>query len=392
MWSQRAAVVRSAVAELDLEALLVTHPPNLRYLTGFAGSTGILVLGRFRATLIVDGRYLTVTRERVAASGDLKWLEVELAPHSLEEAAVQAMAAMQLRAVGVEASVMTLSRFERLEGLLRAAAATGTGPEVRLVPTEHVVERARLIKDDEELATLRRAGEMLSNVALEVLDVVEVGRSELEVAADIDSRLRRAGFTRPAFETIVASGPNSALPHAQPGARRLSPGDSVVLDFGGVYDGYCVDLTRTVQLAPATDRFRRTFDAVRAAQVAAISAIRPGTNASAVDDAARQVLGARGLAEAFVHGTGHGLGLEVHEDPRITRAGSVARDEVLRPGMVFTVEPGAYLPGALGVRIEDDVVVTDEGCELLTRVPIDPVRDGSRANVESTGRRSSAGE
>jgi len=164
-----------------------------------------------------------------------------------------------------------------------------------------------------------------------------------------------------------------------------------VLDFGGVYDGYCVDLTRTVQLAPATDAFLLTFEAVKAAQAAAIAAVRPWVQASAVDAAARGVLAARGLGDAFVHGTGHGLGLEVHEEPRITRPGSAATDEVLRPGMVFTVEPGAYLPGALGVRIEDDVVVTEDGCELLTRVPIDPVSDSGRTR-SGAGGRSSAGE
>jgi Xaa-Pro aminopeptidase len=148
----------------------------------------------------------------------------------------------------------------------------------------------------------------------------------------------------------------------------------VVLDFGGVYDGYCVDLTRTVQLSPATDAFLRTFAAVRAAHSAAIAAIRPGSKASLVDTAAREVLTAHGLADAFVHGTGHGLGLEVHEEPRVTRPGAVAMDETLEPGMVFTVEPGAYLPGAHGVRIEDDVVVTAGGCDVLTSVPIDPIR------------------
>jgi Xaa-Pro aminopeptidase len=152
-----------------------------------------------------------------------------------------------------------------------------------------------------------------------------------------------------------------------------------------------VDLTRTVQLAPATDAFVLTFEAVKAAQAAAISAVRPWVQASAVDAAARGVLAARGLGDAFVHGTGHGLGLEVHEDPRITRPGSAATDEVLRPGMVFTVEPGAYLPGAFGVRIEDDVVVTEDGCELLTRVPIDPVLHGGRTR-SGAGGRSSAGE
>ena len=160
----------------------------------------------------------------------------------------------------------------------------------------------------------------------------------------------------------------------------------MVLDFGGVYDGYCVDLTRTVQLEPASGSFRRIFDAVREAHAAAIAAIRPGIAASAVDTAAREVLAARGLAEAFVHGTGHGLGLEVHEEPRVTRPGTT-RDEILRPGMIFTVEPGAYLPGVGGVRIEDDVLVTASGCEVLTSVPIDLEGAGS-----APGRHGSLGE
>ncbi len=388
-YSRRAAVVRRTITEMGLDALIVSHPPNLRYLTGFGGSMGMLLLARSRAALIVDGRYITSTRDRLVSSSELAWLQVELAPRSLEEAAASAVTRDELRAVGVEASVMTLSRFDRLNGLLRPA--DGAGPAVRFVPTEQVVERARMIKDAEELATLRRAGAMLSKVAAEVLALVEPDRQEVSVAAEIDALLRGVGFSRPAFDTIVASGPNSALPHAHPGPRRLTPGDSVVLDFGGVYDGYCVDLTRTVQLAPATDAFLLTFEAVKAAQAAAIAAVRPWVQASAVDAAARGVLTARGLGDAFVHGTGHGLGLEVHEEPRITRPGSAATDEVLRPGMVFTVEPGAYLPGALGVRIEDDVVVTEDGCELLTRVPIDPVSDGGRTR-SGAGGRSSAGE
>ena len=212
---------------------------------------------------------------------------------------------------------------------------------------------------------------MLSAAAIEALAAVREGRSEVEVAMDVEIALRRAGFSKPAFETIVASGPNSALPHARPGSRVIGKGDGVVLDFGGVYDGYCVDLTRTVQLGPASGSFRRIFDAVREAHAAAIAAVRPGIAASAVDTAAREVLAAHGLAEAFVHGTGHGLGLEVHEEPRVTRQGT-ARDETLAPGMIFTVEPGAYLPGIGGVRIEDDVLVTADGCEVLTTVPIDP--------------------
>jgi Xaa-Pro aminopeptidase len=236
------------------------------------------------------------------------------------------------------------------------------------------VERCRMVKDSAEIAIFREAAARLSSVAREVPGFIRVGRSEREIADDIGQALRRAGFDRPAFDTIVASGPNSALPHARPGRRTLQGGDGVVLDFGGVYDGYCVDLTRTVQLAPLTDGFGRLFEAVRAAHAAAIRVVAPGVQASAVDRAARQVLEAAGLGEAFVHGTGHGLGLDVHEEPRLTKSGSglaPAADEVLRPGMVVTIEPGAYVPGLGGVRIEDDVLVVEGGCEVLTEVPID---------------------
>jgi Xaa-Pro aminopeptidase len=393
LYSRRAETVRRTLAEAGLGALIVTHPPNLRYLTGFDGSVGALLLAPSSAVLIVDGRYITTTRDRVASSGELQWVRVELAARSLEEALVDWIAELRVHATGVEGAAMTLSRFEQLSALLSSRQGEGSTPRVRLMATERIVERARVIKDAGEIATFRKAAAMLSEVAVRGLEVVSLGRSELEIAADIDNFLRQAGFPKPAFDTIVASGPNSALPHARPGHRRLVPGDSVVLDFGGVYDGYCVDLTRTVQLPPATDAFLRTFAAVRAAQSAAIAAIRPGLKASSVDTAAREVLEAQGLGDAFVHGTGHGLGLEVHEEPRVTKPGSGPMNETLQPGMVFTVEPGAYLPGAHGVRIEDDVVVTDRGCEVLTSVPIDPIRTRESGSPGgAAGRRGPAGE
>jgi len=178
--------------------------------------------------------------------------------------------------------------------------------------------------------------------------------------------MREAGFSRPAFETIVASGPNSVLPHARPTSRAIQAGDPTVLDFGGVYDGYCVDLTRTVQLGAVPGPLAKLYAAVAEAQQAALAAVRPGAASSAIDAAARSVLERHGLGEAFGHGTGHGLGLEVHEEPRIARP-SGQPDVVVEPGMVFTIEPGAYVPGVGGVRIEDDVLVTATGCEVLTR-------------------------
>ncbi|MCA1652257.1 MAG: Xaa-Pro peptidase family protein, partial [Acidobacteria bacterium] len=238
-----------------------------------------------------------------------------------------------------------------------------------LVPTERVVERIRAVKEPAEVAILREAAARLSSVTVRVARFVLAGRSERDIAADIDGALREAGFERPAFETIVASGPNSALPHARPGPRRIEPEDGVVLDFGGVYDGYCVDLTRTVQLGRSRE-LSRLMDAVRQAHAAAVHAVKPGARPSEIDAAARDTLVGHGLAAAFGHGTGHGLGLEVHEEPRIGRLSPGQPDEPVESGMVFTIEPGAYVPSLGGVRIEDDVLVVPGGCEVLTHVPI----------------------
>jgi Xaa-Pro aminopeptidase len=232
-----------------------------------------------------------------------------------------------------------------------------------------VVEQARVIKDEAEVATLREAARRLSPVAQAAFQMIRPGTSERAVAARIEAAMRDAGFERPAFDTIVASGPNAALPHYRAGDRVFERGDVVVLDFGGVLDGYCSDLTRTVAVAPPSAEAHRVHQAVRDAQQAAIDAVRPGAATTDVDRAARGVLEARGLGEAFGHGTGHGLGLDVHEEPRVTRPRADVAAVPLEPGMVFTIEPGAYLPGWGGVRIEDDVLVTARGCEVLTSVP-----------------------
>ena len=220
---------------------------------------------------------------------------------------------------------------------------------------------------------LREGGARLSEAARGILadGVARAGRTELDVAAEIDARIRAAGFSRTAFDTIVASGPRSALPHARPTARRLEPGEVVVLDFGGVYGGYCVDLTRTVCLGQPTTDVDRQYQAVLAAQRAGCAAVRPGAFPADVDRAARQVLEAAGLGEAFGHGTGHGLGLEVHEAPRLARPQPEdAAQPPLEVGVACTIEPGAYVTTRAGIRIEDDVVVTADGHERITDVPL----------------------
>jgi Xaa-Pro aminopeptidase len=372
-YSRRLAALRAVLPGRDLDALIVTHPPNLRYLVGFDGSMGALVVTLVSCVLVVDGRYITSARASVAGDEELSGVSVELVDGGYEDAIARTvMNVGTIRNLGVEAAAITLSRFDRLSEALGRAEATGgfSVSAPRLRATERAVETGRLVKDPAELAVIREAAARLSAVARGIPALVRPGRQEREIAADLDASVRAAGFERSAFDTIVASGPNSALPHSRAGVRVLEPGDGVVLDFGGVYDGYCVDLTRTVQLEPITDEFARLFDAVKEAQAAAIAAVRPGIRASAIDGAARDVLTRLGLADAFVHGTGHGLGLEVHEDPRISRAGSAQPDEVLQAGMVFTIEPGAYVAGLGGVRIEDDVLVTEAGCAVLTDVPI----------------------
>ena len=289
--------------------------------------------------------------------------------------------------MGFEAAHFSFSRHSWLTKTLHLPTAetfgkggkAGTTPNgmasdstVQLIPTAVIVERARVRKDHYELRILREAADRLSAVARSLFTLVRAGMTERELAMTIDWRIREAGFEKPAFETIVASGPQAALPHARPTGRTLTEGDLVVLDFGGVYDSYCVDLTRTVSIGSASRRARDVYAAVLDAQTKAIAAVGPG--ASRCDRCRRpeSLTPPPGWARRSVT-VGHGLGIEVHEDPRIVRrrADADTGDEAIAPGMVFTIEPGAYFPGWGGVRIEDDVVVTEDGAELLTHVTTD---------------------
>jgi Xaa-Pro aminopeptidase len=365
----RLDAVRAHARAAGLDALLVTHLPNVRYLTGFSGTAGAAIVTMDRVVLVVDFRYAT---EAGALPGAGRLFDVRVSARSADEDTIAVLQALGSRRIGIESASMPVGRFNRLSAALATSRdADGDLTCPALAPTERIVEQVRVVKDAGEIATLREAAARLSGVARGVRRHVAAGRSEREIAADVDAAVRRAGFERAAFDTIVASGPNSALPHARPGARVVGAGEAVVLDFGGVYDGYCVDLTRTVWVGECTSDLRRLFVAVLEAHDAAVAAVRPGVAASEIDGAARATLARHGLAEAFGHGTGHGLGLEVHEEPRLSRAGLAHPDAALVPGMVFTIEPGAYVPGVGGVRIEDDVLVTESGADVLTDVPIE---------------------
>jgi Xaa-Pro aminopeptidase len=365
----RLSRVRQHAAAVGVDALVVTHLPNLQYLTGFMGTAGVAVVLPRACRLIVDFRYVTAATDVAAGLDGL--VTVETFERSYDEAIVDLLRREGSRRVGIEAAYLPVARFNTMSAALAAHAPLPlhTDDAPALVPTERIVERARAIKDPVEIEALREGGRRLGRIATRVAEFVREGRTERAVAADIEEAMRAAGFSRPAFETIVASGPNSALPHARPTDRRIESGEPTVLDFGGVYDGYCVDLTRTVQLGAVSQAQGRLYHAVRTAQEAAIRAVRPGVAASTIDAAARSVLDGYGFGKAFGHGTGHGLGLEVHEEPRIARAALRQPDPLVEPGMVFTIEPGAYVPGVGGVRIEDDVLVTEDGCEVLTKPP-----------------------
>ena len=363
----RGEVINAAVRGGRLDALLVTNPASLFYLTNLRASAGAAIVGPDVRALLVDFRYLTAAAQLAAGQHVPSDLEIIPVARSYDETIAETLTRSKLARVGVESQQLTVARWRWLSERLEATP-------VELVPTDGLVERAREVKDPFEVELLRTAGRLIARAVPAILELVRAGRIEREIAADIDRALCRAGFERPAFDTIVASGPNSALPHARPGTRHLVRGDLVLLDFGGVYDGYCVDLTRTVCVGEIDDRGRALHEAVTQAHGAAIAAVNPGAPASKVDAAAREALGTHGLAEAFGHSTGHGIGIEVHERPRVARRRADAEsggDAVLRTGMTFTIEPGVYLPGYGGVRIEDDVLVTDRGCDVLTNASRD---------------------
>jgi Xaa-Pro aminopeptidase len=353
------------MTEAGLDTLVVTSLPNITYLTNFTGSAAIVVLTHDRCLFVTDSRYVTAVTSAQATASACPAMELVTVDGAYDATLVAVLQRLGSVPAGFEAAHLTVSRHHWLNTALEREQSA-----VALVPTEGLVEAVRVVKDEYEIGILRDAGRRLSSVAAAMLTDVRVGIAERDLALAIDARIHAAGFSAPAFPTIVASGPNAALPHARPGERKLDEGDLVVLDFGGVYDSYCVDLTRTVVLGRASARSREVFEAVRGAHDAAIGSVAPGRSRFAIDAAARDHLASAGKADAFGHGTGHGLGIEVHEDPRISRRrpGDEGVQEFVTPGMVFTIEPGAYFPGWGGVRIEDDVLVTAGGCELLTNV------------------------
>jgi Xaa-Pro aminopeptidase len=339
----------------SLDALLVTHLPNIRYLCGFTGSSGMLAIFDAGSVFLTDGRYSEQARAEV------KGARIVIARKPPLAAATEwlmenrgKLSRTKPRRLGIESEHLTVAGRTQLANSLRS--------DFRLRETRGLVERARMVKDADEIALLRAAVALGASLFDRALEVIRPGVKENEVAAEMEYAARRAGAEEMAFPTIIAAGKRSALPHGRASAAAIPARGFVVCDFGVILSGYCSDKTRTLHVGRPTGEARRMYEAVREAQAAAIETVRAGVSVSEVDQAARNVLKDKGLARHFTHSTGHGVGLEIHEPPRI----AAGVTEILRPGMVVTVEPGVYIAGSGGVRIEDMVVVTERGCEVLT--------------------------
>ena len=342
--------LQSSLPQHGLDFLLVNHLPNIRYLTGFTGSAGVLAIGRGESVFVTDGRYSEQAREQVREG---KVLIVPKAP--LIAAAEWFKARVRGKAaVGIEGARLSVDDRDRI------AAQLSKKFRIRSAPA--LIEEQRMIKDGAEIALIRKAVRSGSDLFEDILKAVRPGVQETTVAAQVEYAARKGGCEGMSFETIIASGPRSALPHGRASDQRIPRRGFVVCDFGVILAGYCSDMTRTLYVGRPDNHGRNFYEAVRDAQLAAIEAVRPGIPVSEVDGAARRVLKKAGLGRYFTHSTGHGVGLEIHEAPRVARGQS----EVLSPGMVITIEPGAYVPRKWGVRVEDMVVVTERGCEVLT--------------------------
>jgi Xaa-Pro aminopeptidase len=348
--------LRARLAEQNLSAALIHNPLNVGYLSGFSGSTAVLAITPAEAVFITDSRYAAQAREQCPGFTHA----VTPSSGGYGEAVAAEVQRLGAQEWATEGDFLTVCQHEGLTKSLGEKV-----PGLALKPVADLVGMLRRVKDAEEIAATRAACAMADRTFAHVLTLLKPGIAEREIAAEMEFFMKREGSEGESFETIVASGHRSAMPHGRASEKLLAEGDFITFDFGGKIGGYCSDLTRTVVLGKATERQREVYGVVLEAQLAALAAIRAGMEGKAVDSVARDLITARGFGENFGHGLGHGLGRHVHDHPGLSQKS----DLVLAPGMILTVEPGVYLDGWGGVRIEDDVVVTETGCEILTAAP-----------------------
>ena len=355
--ASRLGRLRERLGDAGCDALLLTNLVNIRYLTGFTGSAAMLVVLPDDALLVTDGRYTFQAAEQITEAGVDARIEVGGLSGQRDSVALACKGSAR---VGLEATNVTWARQRTFAGEWLA--------DSELVATEGLVEDLRRVKDDGEIARIAEAARIADDALASVKHRLAEGISEEQFALELDFEIRRLGASGNSFESIVASGPNGAKPHARPSDRRIEPGELIVLDFGAMVDGYCSDMTRTLCVgAPASPTLERMVEVVAESQAVGVAAVRADVEAAAVDKACRDVIADAGWADAFMHSTGHGVGLDIHEAPAV----SATSVDTLAVGQVVTVEPGVYLPEHGGVRIEDTVVVTADGCRRLTNAPKD---------------------
>ncbi|MBM7564358.1 M24 family metallopeptidase [Paenibacillus sacheonensis] len=351
MTTTRIAGLREKLQQIGVDAFLVTNAVNRRYISAFTGSSGVLLVSQKDSWLLTDFRYMTQAPEQAVDFAVVqhapKWID------TVKELAVSA----GIKRLAFEQDTVVFSEYTAWKSTL--------GDAVELVPVSGVIEELRLYKDESELAIMRDACKLADDTFQHMLTFIKPGLREREVALEMEMFMRSRGATSSSFDTIVASGERSALPHGVASERVIGSNEFVKLDFGAYYNGYCSDLTRTVVVGKPTDRHRQIYEIVLEAQLAALAGIKPGMTGKEADALARDIITKHGFGDKFGHGTGHGLGMEIHEAPRLSIGGTT----VLEPGMTVTVEPGIYLPGFGGVRIEDDIVITATGNSLLTSSP-----------------------
>ncbi len=352
MPNQRVARLRALLSQSNGDAILVTNPTNRRYLSGFTGSSGVVLVSSGHAALLTDFRY----REQ-APQQAIGFEVIEHGP-GMNATIAEVLKQWGVQTLLFEDSDVTFSTYRAME------TAFGS---VRLQPASGLVEQLRMVKDEGELAIMQEAADLADRAFAHILGFIKPGLKETDVALELEVFMRAHGATSSSFDTIVASGERSALPHGVASDRVIGRNEFVKLDFGAYYNGYCSDITRTVVVGSPTDKHREIYGIVLEAQQHALDNLAPGMTGKEGDALTRDITTRYGYGEYFGHGTGHGLGMEVHEAPRL----SVSGDTVLTPGMTVTVEPGIYLPGFGGVRIEDDVVMTETGIHILTRSPKD---------------------
>ncbi|WP_274365358.1 M24 family metallopeptidase [Paenibacillus thermotolerans] len=346
----RVTKLRESLNELQIDALLITNPVNRKYLTGFTGTAGNVLITESRAVLFTDFRYVTQASEQAAG-----FETIEHDSANPLAAVREAMRSAGLSKLGFEQENVSYGAYGRY--------AAELGGDITLVPTAGTVERLRRIKDAGEIQLIREAVAVSDAAFTHILPFLKPGVKETDVSLELETFMRRQGASATSFATIVASGERSALPHGVASGRVLGTNEFVKMDYGALYKGYCSDMTRTVFIGQPTAKHREIWDIVLEAQLACLAGLKPGMTGKEGDALARDVIAKYGYGDNFGHGTGHSVGMEIHESPNLNKRES----SVLEPGMVVTVEPGIYLPGFGGVRIEDMVVITETGCDILTK-------------------------